>query len=159
MLRVSKKIEQPQLVTYLYKVASLWCIWVKRPRVNNYSKDGTGEFVLGGNSPGTCCERENVPNECHFLCGSGSAGFFVKWKCRAKYYATIKTCEVNNAIGKNFSAWQWHVLKGRRILMYRSQRFWGQTPHLLKSEACVRQFVVRQDLIACFLYNNFAVVF
>ena len=58
---------------------------------------GPGQFT-GGDSAETCCVRKNVPSECHFLCGSGSAGFFVRWKCRAKYYATIKTCEVHDAI-------------------------------------------------------------
>ena len=73
-------------------------------------------LLLGGDLAETCCVRKNVPSECHFLCGSGSAGFFVKWKCRAKYYATIKTCQVNDAIG-TINLWYnathvWNILKG-----------------------------------------------
>ena len=56
-------------------------------------------FLIGGDSAETCCHKKNVPSECHFLCGSGSPGFLTRWSCRAKYYATIKTCEAKEAYG------------------------------------------------------------
>ncbi|CAB4014475.1 Hypothetical predicted protein, partial [Paramuricea clavata] len=60
---------------------------------------GPAQFT-DGESAKTCCQKKNVPPECNFLCESnhGSIGFVTKWKCRAKYYATIKTCEVEDAI-------------------------------------------------------------
>jgi hypothetical protein len=62
----------------------------------------TSVIFLDGDSAKTCCQRKNVPPECNFLCESshGSVGFVTKWKCRAKYYATIKTCEVGDTFGK-----------------------------------------------------------